>query len=81
MVKTPIVVPSSRAAAESDRGVTCGNVGKRRATGAMSNDGDQQSVDDICMRVSRCNKYRLMHGCFHIGFHIRPDISYICPFA
>jgi hypothetical protein len=21
--------------------------------------------------------YRLMHGCFHIGFHIRPDSSYL----
>jgi hypothetical protein len=23
------------------------------------------------------NKYKLMHGCFHIGFHIRPDSPYL----
>jgi hypothetical protein len=26
---------------------------------------------------ARVYKYRLMHGCFHIGFHIRPDSSYL----
>jgi hypothetical protein len=23
------------------------------------------------------HKYRLIHGCFHIGFHIRPDSPYL----
>jgi hypothetical protein len=27
--------------------------------------------------ITEVIKYRLMHGCFHIGFHIRPDSSYL----
>jgi hypothetical protein len=37
-------------------------------------------VPYLLRQPADCHKrgmYRLMHGCFHIGFHIRPDSPYL----
>jgi hypothetical protein len=48
--------------------------------------GTQTKTDMLSSKVRKTEaygkktakiKYRLMHGCFHIGFHIRPDSSYL----